>query len=187
MLKEVYGSSSRKLGRCFLWPHLQQRLAETTHPLLCAALGRSVVSTLCNPMDYTLPGSSIHGDSPGKNTGVDCNSLLQGIFPTRDRTQVSLIAGRFFTIWATREVFALVRAFCTCVLSHFSHVQLCDPVDCSLPYSSVHGILWARILEGVAIPSSRESSRTQRSIPRLLRLLHWQAGSLPLVSPGKPY
>ena len=34
--------------------------------------------TLCNPMDCSLPGSSVHGDSPGKNTGVDCHSLLQG-------------------------------------------------------------------------------------------------------------
>ena len=36
---------------------------------------------------------------------------------------------------------------------------LCDPVDCSLPGSSVHGILQTRILEGVAMPSSRRSSR----------------------------
>ena len=39
--------------------------------------------TLCNPMDYSLPGSSVHRDSPVKNTGVDCHALLQGIFPTQ--------------------------------------------------------------------------------------------------------
>jgi len=33
-------------------------------------------------MDCSLPGSSVHGDSPGKNAGVDCNALLQ-IFPTQ--------------------------------------------------------------------------------------------------------
>ena len=57
--------------------------------------------------------------------------------------------------------------------------SLCDPMDCSLPGSSVHGISQARILEWIAMPSSRGSSwpgdRT-----RLLGLLHWQAGSLPL-------
>ena len=37
--------------------------------------------TLCCPMDCTLPGSSVHGDFPGKNTGVSCHALLQGIFP----------------------------------------------------------------------------------------------------------
>ena len=32
-------------------------------------------------MDCNPPGSSVHGDSPGKNTRVDCHTLLQGIFP----------------------------------------------------------------------------------------------------------
>ena len=44
-----------------------------------------------------------------------------------------------------------------CMLSHFSPVQLCDPMDCSPPDSSLHGILQSRILEWVAMPSSRES------------------------------
>ena len=39
--------------------------------------------TLCNPMDYGPPGSSVHGDSPGKNTGVGYHALLQGIIPTQ--------------------------------------------------------------------------------------------------------
>ena len=38
---------------------------------------------LCNPMDCSLPGLSVHGDSPGKDTGVGCHALLQGIFPTK--------------------------------------------------------------------------------------------------------
>ena len=40
---------------------------------------------------------------PGQNTGVPSLSLLQEIFPTQDQTQVSHIASRFFTSWATRE------------------------------------------------------------------------------------
>ena len=39
--------------------------------------------TLCNLMDYSLPGSSVHGDYPGKNTEVGCHALFQGIFPTQ--------------------------------------------------------------------------------------------------------
>ena len=39
--------------------------------------------TLCNPMDCSLPGSSVHGDSLGKNMGVGCHALFQGIFPTQ--------------------------------------------------------------------------------------------------------
>ena len=38
---------------------------------------------LFNPMDCSLPDSSVHGDSPGKNSGVSCHALLQGIFPTQ--------------------------------------------------------------------------------------------------------
>ena len=36
---------------------------------------------LCNPMDCSPSGSSVQGDSPGRNTGVGCRALLQGIFP----------------------------------------------------------------------------------------------------------
>ena len=53
---------------------------------------------------------------------------------------------------------------------------LCNPMDCSLPGSSVHGIFQARILEWVGISSSRGIFLTQRSNLRLLSLL--QAGSL---------
>ena len=52
--------------------------------------------TLCDPMDCSPPGSSVHGDSPSKNTGVGCCFLLQGIFLTQDETCVScaFCAGR---------------------------------------------------------------------------------------------
>jgi len=35
-------------------------------------------------MGFSPPGSSVHGDSPDKNTGLGCHSLLQGIFPTKE-------------------------------------------------------------------------------------------------------
>ena len=38
---------------------------------------------LCDPMDCSLPGWSVHGDSLGKNNGVGLHALLQGIFPTQ--------------------------------------------------------------------------------------------------------
>ena len=49
-------------------------------------------------------------------------------------------------------------------------------MDHSLPGSSVHGILQARILEWVAMLSSRESSQPRDWNPHLLHLLHWRAG-----------
>ena len=59
--------------------------------VLC--LAAQLCPTLYDPMGYSPPGSSVHGASPGKNTGVGCHALLQGIFPT----QVCHIAGRFLT------------------------------------------------------------------------------------------
>ena len=59
---------------------------------------RSVVSDSWWPQGLYSPWNS-----PGQNTGVGSLSLLQGSSQPRDQTQVSCIAGRFFTSWATRE------------------------------------------------------------------------------------
>ena len=60
---------------------------------------RSVVSDSLWPHGLYSPWNS-----PGQNAGVGSHrSLLQGSSQPRDRTQVSHIAGRFFTSWATRE------------------------------------------------------------------------------------
>ena len=68
------------------------------------------------------------------------------------------------------------------MLSFQSYLTLCDAMDCSLPGSSVHGILQARILEWVL----QGFFQTQGSNLNILSLLHWQVVSLPLVPPGKP-
>ena len=56
------------------------------------------------------------------------------------------------------------------MLSHFSGVWLCDPMDYRLPGSFVHGILQARIPEWVAMPSSRGSSQPRVRTQHLLHL-----------------
>ena len=66
-----------------------------------------------------------------------------------------------------------VPCACECAKRLQSCLALCDPVDCSLPGSSVHGILQARTLEWVATPSSG-TFPTQRSNLRLLGLLPWR-------------
>ena len=38
---------------------------------------------LCDPMNCSPPGSSVHGDSPSKNIGVSCHALFQGIFSSK--------------------------------------------------------------------------------------------------------
>ena len=57
---------------------------EIKRDALCLCLVTQLCLTLCDPMDCSPPGSSIHGNSLGKNTGVGCHALLQGIFPTQE-------------------------------------------------------------------------------------------------------
>ena len=64
-------------------------------------------------------------------------------------------------------------------------LTLCDPMDCSLPGSSVHGIFQARILEWIAISFSSGSSQPRDGTR--VGLLHWHVGSLPLSHLGSPH
>ena len=68
-------------GRWLFYRHLTMH----SFTLFCAVLCLVSLSglTLCNAMDCSPPESPVHGDSPGKNTGVGCYALLQGIFPTQ--------------------------------------------------------------------------------------------------------
>ena len=64
------------------WKLKYQLLIEST---MCAVLSLVAQSCLilCDPMACSPPGTSVHGDSSDKNTGVGCRALLQGIFPTQ--------------------------------------------------------------------------------------------------------
>ena len=65
-------------------------------------------------MEWSPPGSSVHGDSAGKNTGVGTLSLLRGSFQPRNRTRASCIAGRFFTNCAIREALTSLDGILKC-------------------------------------------------------------------------
>ena len=60
--------------------------------------------SLCDPMDYSPPGSSVHRNSPGKNIEMGCHALLQGIFLTQGLNPCLLYFLHFRWIlyhWAT--------------------------------------------------------------------------------------
>ena len=61
----------------------QQQQGKDTESGKVKVLVAQLCPTLCDPMDCSPPGSSVHGDSLGQNTGVGCHSLLQGVFPTQ--------------------------------------------------------------------------------------------------------
>ena len=71
----------------------------------------------------------------------------------------------------------------TCVQAQL-HLTLWNPMDCSPPGSSVHGICQSRILVWVAISYSRGIFLTQGLNLRIVHLFHWQADSLPLCHVG---
>ena len=76
------------------WTSLIVNHAATAQPL-------QLYPTLCDPMDYSLARLLCPWDSPGKNTGVGCHALLQGILPTQGSNLT--LAGSFFTTSATWE------------------------------------------------------------------------------------
>ena len=84
-----------------------------------AAAAKSLQSclTLCDPIDGNPSGSPHPCDSPGKNTGVGCHFLLQ-CMKVKNQNEVAQLCP-----------------------------TPCNPMDCSLPGSSVHGIFQARVLE----------------------------------------
>ena len=59
--------------------------------------------TLCDPMDCSLPGSSVHGLFQARVLEGAAISFSRGCSQPRDQTQVSCIANKHFTIWANRE------------------------------------------------------------------------------------
>ena len=65
--------------------------------------------TLCNPMDCSLPGSSVHGILQARILEWAAISFSRGSSQPRDGNGVSCIVGRRFTIWATREAQWLFR------------------------------------------------------------------------------
>ena len=68
--------------------------------------------TLCDPMDCSLPGSSVHGIFQARVLEWVAISFSRGSSPPRDQTWVSRIVGRCFTIWATREVDVFLEFSC---------------------------------------------------------------------------
>ena len=76
-----------------------------------AAAAKSLQScpTLSDPMDCSLPGFSVHGIFQARVLEWVAFSFSRGSSRPRDRTQVSLIAGRRFTLWATRSSRSIIK------------------------------------------------------------------------------
>ena len=119
--------------------------------------------TLCNPMHYSPPGSSVHRILQASILEWVAMPFSWGSSRPRDQTWVSCIAGRFFTIWATREAPWLVHGKCYLSVLVFSWLE--DRVgegngtllQCSCLESPMDGGAWWAAVHGVA------TSQTQLS------------------------
>ena len=109
-------------------------------------------------MDCSPPGSSVHGILQARILKWVAISFSRRSFPPRNQTQVSCIAGRFFTTEPPENPVLLHESESENEVAQ-SCPTFCNPVGCSRPGSSVHGILQARILKWVAISFSRGSSQ----------------------------
>ena len=66
--------------------------------LLLSLFSHSIVSDFCYPMDYSLPGSSVHGISQARILGWVATPFSRGSSQPKGQTRLSWIAGRFFTM-----------------------------------------------------------------------------------------
>ena len=64
-------------------PELPERLIPGLECSVCVGLVAQSCPTFCDCMECSPPGSTVHGDYPGKNIRVGCHALLHGIFPTQ--------------------------------------------------------------------------------------------------------
>ena len=135
--------------------------------------------TLCYPHGLQPARLLCPWNSPGKSNGVDCHFLLQGIFLTQ--TRLPCLLGLLH--WKVDSLPQVPPRKPVCA-THFSGVRLCDPMDCRVPGSSVHGRqeYWSRL----PCPPPGDLPDPVVEPVSLLCLLHWQEGSLPVPPLGKP-
>ena len=114
-----------------------------------------MVSNSLQPHKCSLSGFSAHGILQARILEWIAIPFSRGSSRLRDRTVVSCITGRFFTIWTTENSHIIsCRTYKVSAKSLQSFLTLCDPIDGSPPGSPVPGILQARTLEWMAISFS---------------------------------
>ena len=104
-------------------------------------------SMALSPFSLCSTITTVHFQNFLKLTLCPCYTLMAPLLPQPCPRHLRPVSIRFGSL-----------CVCLCAKSVQSCQTLCDPVDCSLPGSSVHGTLQARILAWVAVPSSRDLS-----------------------------
>ena len=120
-------------------------------------------------MDCSPSGSSVHGNCPGKNTGVGCHALLW-IFTTQGPNPGLPLCMQI--LYLSHQGIPAAAAAAAAAKSLQSCPTLCDPIDGSPPGFPIPGILQARTLEWVAISFSKAWKwKVKVNLPSRVRLL----------------
>ena len=115
---------------------------------------------LCDPMDYSPSGSSVHGILQARIVEWVAMPSSRGSSQLRDQTQVSCIAGGFFTVWATREALRRLKGSANIPLEFYlifnlhktifwkigtfkCHIQNGSPIEAR---NMLHGLLRLNLL-----------------------------------------
>ena len=117
---------------------------------------------LCDPMDCSLPGSSVHGIFQARVLEWVAISFSRGSSRPRDRTQVSIVG---FTLWATREVTALITVV---VVQLLSQVQLFVTLWMAACQASLSFMISQSLLKFMTIESVMPSNHLFLCRPLLL-------------------
>ena len=81
-------------------------------------------STLCSPMDCKQPASSVHGFLQSRRLEWVSIPFSRGSFWSRDQTQISCLAGTFFTIWTTWEANIWMEGYYGATFQNFSNYKI---------------------------------------------------------------
>ena len=103
VLEEAHANGDAGLNKIYI-EHVKINVICFIHKLcVCVCVYAQSYPTLCNPTDCSLAGSSVHGILQARKFEWVAIPFSRGSSQTQDWTQVSCIADRFFTAWATRE------------------------------------------------------------------------------------
>ena len=109
----------------------------------CKVLVTRSCLTLCHPTDYRPPGSFVHGILQVRILEWVAMPSSRGSSWPRDRTQISCIAGRFFTIWATRKAMYHALGARITSLSSFGDQLFGNSVSKFVQVFVEHQLFWA--------------------------------------------
>ena len=159
--------------------------SDLSSPLRSVCMHTQLCPIVCDPMNYR-PSFFMSAQKSPPRCGLPwpfCRTWCL-LFPPHPLPTSQVLAVMHFNLIFLHCMYhPMILSLHVCLIAQSCPI-LCDPLDYNPPGSSVHGFLQARILEWIAISSSRGSSRC-RDLP-LLCLLHWRQILYLLSHEGSP-